>query len=303
MAKSKSRNSRSSKTAHVLNLLTDTSEKNVNEDIPENPGQDTAETAVVASSMESPSIPSAAPVHRAVDQEVELQIRSALEEALLEDISSSEANVLKPHDVPGSEPLDIPEPEPQPEPVDVTAPEPEPVEVTAPEPENQPEAVEVTVPEPETQPEAVEVTVPEPENQPEAVEVTTPEPENQPEAVEVTAPEPETQPEPVDIPTPEQEVKEEEFLCLNVMQTIVEDMAAKYIKMFGLCDCPRCRIDVVALTLTNLPAKYVVVTKQDRIPMLSFYEGHYSAEIISQVMNACKRVMEHPRHHKPKTDG
>ena len=62
---------------------------------------------------------------------------------------------------------------------------------------------------------------------------------------------------------------------LNVMQALVEDKADKYIKTAGVCPCPRCRIDVIALTLSKLPSKYVV---------------------LSQLMDACEIVKKHPRH-------
>ena len=84
--------------------------------------------------------------------------------------------------------------------------------------------------------------------------------------------------------------------CMNVMQALVVEKADKYIEKFGLCDCPRCRIDVIALALTNLPAKYVVVRDSEAIPMLTVYEGRYNAAVISQVMWACKRVIDFPRH-------
>jgi len=83
---------------------------------------------------------------------------------------------------------------------------------------------------------------------------------------------------------------------INVMQRLVEEKADKYIKMFNLCNCPRCRVDVIALTLTHLPAKYVVVKGTETVPMLTVYEGNYSARIISEIMNSCKTVMENPRH-------
>ncbi len=90
----------------------------------------------------------------------------------------------------------------------------------------------------------------------------------------------------------------EGFICFNVMQALVEAKTDKYIKLFGLCTCSRCRTDVVALALTNLPAKYLVATSKEMVPLLSVYEGQYSAAVISQVMNACRRVMAHPRHRK-----
>lgn len=87
-----------------------------------------------------------------------------------------------------------------------------------------------------------------------------------------------------------------DITCMNVMQALVEEKADKYIAKFGICPCARCKIDVMALALTNLPAKYVVVRESEAIPMLTVYEGRYNAAVISQVMWACKRVMDFPRH-------
>jgi len=127
-----------------------------------------------------------------------------------------------------------------------------------------------------------------------------PEPRPEPPAAkpEPPVPEPEAQPQqdgPAGgTPTPQTEL--EDVFCFNVTQTLVEQKVDKYIELFGLCRCPRCRIDVIALALTNLPAKYVVARRHEAVPLLSIYEGKYNAAIISQVMNACKQVMEHPRH-------
>ena len=78
--------------------------------------------------------------------------------------------------------------------------------------------------------------------------------------------------------------------------SLVEELAPRYIKMFGLCSCPRCRIDVVALTLNNLIPKYVVMKKHDMIPMLTVYEGRFSSTIFAQLTRACKIVSDSPRH-------
>ena len=83
------------------------------------------------------------------------------------------------------------------------------------------------------------------------------------------------------------------------MEALVESKAEKYIDLFGLCPCSRCRTDVVALALTRLPAKYVVATRADLVPLLSVYEGRYNAAVVSQVMRACNRVADQPRHKKP----
>lgn len=94
------------------------------------------------------------------------------------------------------------------------------------------------------------------------------------------------------------EEKPDEFICFNVMQTLVEDKAGKYIKMFGLCDCNRCRIDVVALALSNLPPKYVVAKPHELIPRLSMYEQKFSVIVVTQVMSACRKVLDRPHHQR-----
>ena len=87
-----------------------------------------------------------------------------------------------------------------------------------------------------------------------------------------------------------------DYICFNVTQALVEDKAEKYMKMFSMCTCNRCRIDVIALALSNLPAKYVVAKPKDMIPRLSMYESKYSAAVITQVMKACKKVIDLPHH-------
>ena len=90
----------------------------------------------------------------------------------------------------------------------------------------------------------------------------------------------------------------DEYICFNVTQALVENKADKYIKMFGLCTCNRCRIDVIALALSNLPAKYVVAKPHELIPRLSMYEQKYNAAVVTQVMSACRKVLERPHHER-----
>ena len=83
---------------------------------------------------------------------------------------------------------------------------------------------------------------------------------------------------------------------LNVMELLVEEPLEKYVKLFGLCSCPRCLADVRALALSRLPAKYVVLPASTVTPMLSLYQAKFDTMVISQVIQACKTVMESPRH-------
>ena len=83
---------------------------------------------------------------------------------------------------------------------------------------------------------------------------------------------------------------------VNVMQVLVEEKAPKYVRLFGLCDCPRCLEDVKALALNHLPPKYVVMSQGEMIPKLTFYEGQFSSDITAQLLQACKSVMQRPHH-------
>lgn len=85
---------------------------------------------------------------------------------------------------------------------------------------------------------------------------------------------------------------------INVMQVLVEEKAPKYIKMLGVCECPRCAEDVKALALNHLPPKYVVMDHGDMIPRLTYYEGKFNSDIITQLVAACQAVQKTPHHNR-----
>ena len=85
-------------------------------------------------------------------------------------------------------------------------------------------------------------------------------------------------------------------VCVNVMELLVDERLDRYVRMFGLCTCPRCLADVRALSLTRLPPKYVVLPGAYAAPMISLYRAKFESQVIAQVIQACKTVMEHPRH-------
>ena len=83
---------------------------------------------------------------------------------------------------------------------------------------------------------------------------------------------------------------------VNVMQILVEEKIEKYVKMFKLCQCPRCMSDVEALALSRLPAQYVVLSSKNKVPLLSVYRSKFDSQVTTQIIYACKEVMEDPRH-------
>lgn len=86
------------------------------------------------------------------------------------------------------------------------------------------------------------------------------------------------------------------FTAVNVMERLVRDKTEGYMKQFGNCTCSRCVEDTVALALTNLPSKYVVVNRDAVSPLLNFYEKQYAGQITVEITKACIKVKENPRH-------
>lgn len=91
---------------------------------------------------------------------------------------------------------------------------------------------------------------------------------------------------------------EDDYVFLNVMETLVNEIVDKWIRQFGVCTCSRCKADVIALALTNLPSKYVVVGRNAAAPLMNFYSQQFSGAITVEVTKACTKVMERPHHNR-----
>ena len=111
-------------------------------------------------------------------------------------------------------------------------------------------------------------------------------------------PEPEAQaPEAQEIPfSPRQTQLPGGERCVSLMELLVDERIGRYVKMFKLCTCPRCMADVRALALTRLPPKYMVLPSTKATSLISLYRARFESEVSNQVMMACKIVQEFPRH-------
>ncbi len=90
---------------------------------------------------------------------------------------------------------------------------------------------------------------------------------------------------------------EEPHSMVNVMEQILKRTSVlKYMKEYEVCTCSRCRADVLALILTRLPAKYVVVDHTAVNPIISYYESKYRMRILTEMIKSCIDVRENPRH-------
>ena len=94
-----------------------------------------------------------------------------------------------------------------------------------------------------------------------------------------------------------QDDDEEEYHFVNVMEELLTQQDLEGImKQFNVCTCPRCVADVRALTLTALPAKYVVIGKNSFSPVLNYYENKLKISMLTAMNKACNTVRERPHH-------
>lgn len=90
-----------------------------------------------------------------------------------------------------------------------------------------------------------------------------------------------------------------EYRFINVMELLLlRQDVHKLMEEQNVCCCERCMADVCALTLTGLPSKYVVTSKDSISPILSYYESRYKIPMLTEFMKSCSKVRERPRHKK-----
>ncbi len=272
---SASKESNSSKTAHVMNLLSRTRANPAAEAAAQEKAVQPAEAAVPptpAAAAVPPTPAAAAPAPAPAPAESAPQSTPPTS-PIIASLSSDHAISSQIKDALASSLEELAESEPvaetPPAPVAEEVPQPKPVVETPPAP------VVEEVPQPKSVAEEPAAPVIEEVPQPEPVVETPPAPV----AVDSAAEKP-----------------EEEVICANIMEILVERKAETYMELFGLCCCDRCKMDVQALALTELPAKYVVMAKNELPLRLSLYEGRMNTAVTAQILRACKVVLAEPRH-------
>jgi competence protein ComFB len=62
------------------------------------------------------------------------------------------------------------------------------------------------------------------------------------------------------------------------------------------CKCARCRLDIVALALNNLPPKYAVTDVGRAHTKLEAAKAQFQIDIVRELTKAVEKVSENPRH-------
>lgn len=86
---------------------------------------------------------------------------------------------------------------------------------------------------------------------------------------------------------------QENYVTVNIMESAVLNNIDEVIRRFNACSCDRCKCDIAAQTLNNLPAKYVV-TNPKNVPDID--EVIDNKEVTSALVNAVIKIRTNPRH-------
>lgn len=74
-------------------------------------------------------------------------------------------------------------------------------------------------------------------------------------------------------------------------------------KADGVCRCDRCRLDMMAHALNNLPPRYIVSTRGNTRAYLDSLQGQNQVDVLLAVNNAIQAIGQRPRHEQDRDNG
>ncbi len=87
----------------------------------------------------------------------------------------------------------------------------------------------------------------------------------------------------------------------NVMEIMVLETVSEILSHNEtLCNCERCRMDIAALALNDLPNSYVVTVEGEVMLRVQSLKQQAKVDVIKAVSKAIARVADYPHHQKKK---
>ncbi len=86
----------------------------------------------------------------------------------------------------------------------------------------------------------------------------------------------------------------------NYMEEIVDDMLDDILEDMNACNCERCRIDIAAKALNDLPPQYIVTRKGEVYSKINNLRMQFEVDVISAITKAAILVKRNPNHEMPR---
>lgn len=83
----------------------------------------------------------------------------------------------------------------------------------------------------------------------------------------------------------------------NLMEEEVNHVIDKLLKNNdGICTCEKCKLDIAAIALNNLPPKYIVTSRGKLFEKVNNMNYQFEADVIKEVYKAIRIVSKAPKH-------
>lgn len=82
----------------------------------------------------------------------------------------------------------------------------------------------------------------------------------------------------------------------NYMEELVIGKADQLLKLMNICQCEKCRLDIIAIALNDLPTRYVVSEKGELYTKLNELEQQFEIDVETAIIKAAVFVSRNPKH-------
>lgn len=82
----------------------------------------------------------------------------------------------------------------------------------------------------------------------------------------------------------------------NYMEEVVFSSMDEVLKGMDMCKCDRCKLDIAAKALNDLPPKYVVTEKGEIYSKVDTLKAQFGVDVTSAIMRAAMIVKRNPHH-------
>jgi len=84
----------------------------------------------------------------------------------------------------------------------------------------------------------------------------------------------------------------------NYMEEIVLNTMDEILKDIKMCTCDRCRYDIAAKALNDLPPQYIVTRKGEIYSKINNLKTQFEVDVISAITKAAIIVKRNPNHNQ-----
>jgi competence protein ComFB len=86
------------------------------------------------------------------------------------------------------------------------------------------------------------------------------------------------------------------FKLKNTMEDVVNKNIDSILNIMNVCKCEKCRMDIMAISLNDLPAKYVVTATGELYTKVRELEQQFEVNVETAIIKAAIFVSKKPQH-------